>query len=209
MRIYLGELEFPAAPEEFLVEEEGNWAEEELESVGQVLLYRPPKLRRVKFSGIFPAERMGFVQVENLRPPAEYCRMASALAEAKAPSRLVVSGGAEAFSMLAVVERFDRWEQAGEAGDIYFRITLREYREFGKKAIVQKVEGPGQERVSVISSRAGEPEIPQSYMVKKGDTLWAIAKRYLGSGSRYPELAAKNGIKNANLIYPGQVIVIS
>lgn len=45
-----------------------------------------------------------------------------------------------------------------------------------------------------------------TYTVKKGDTLWAIAKKYLGSGTKYQQLATANGISNPNLIYVGQVI---
>lgn len=48
----------------------------------------------------------------------------------------------------------------------------------------------------------------QSYTVKKGDTLWAIAKRYYGDGSKYTKIATASGIKNPNLIYPGQVLTI-
>ena len=35
-----------------------------------------------------------------------------------------------------------------------------------------------------------------NYVVKKGDTLWAIAKKYLGSGTKYPQIASENNIKN-------------
>lgn len=48
-----------------------------------------------------------------------------------------------------------------------------------------------------------------NYTVKKGDTLWAIAKEYLGSGTKYPQIAQENNIKNPNLIYPGQVFKIT
>ena len=48
-----------------------------------------------------------------------------------------------------------------------------------------------------------------TYTVKKGDTLWDIAKTYLGDGTRYTQLAAINGIANADLIYVGQVIKLS
>ena len=41
-----------------------------------------------------------------------------------------------------------------------------------------------------------------NYVVKRGDTLWAIARKYLGSGTKYPQIAQENGIKNPNLIYP-------
>ncbi len=45
-----------------------------------------------------------------------------------------------------------------------------------------------------------------SYVVKSGDTLSAIASRY---GMSTSALASLNGISNANLIYPGQVIKVS
>jgi N-acetylmuramoyl-L-alanine amidase len=44
-----------------------------------------------------------------------------------------------------------------------------------------------------------------TYIVKKGDTLSAIAKLY---GTTYKKLAAYNGIDNPKLIYVGQVIKI-
>lgn len=48
-----------------------------------------------------------------------------------------------------------------------------------------------------------------NYVVKRGDTLWAISEKYLGSGSKYPQIAQENNIKNPNLIYPGQVLKIT
>ena len=41
-----------------------------------------------------------------------------------------------------------------------------------------------------------------------GDTLWGICRRYYGDGSLAWRLAAANGIANANLIRPGQVLAI-
>ena len=50
----------------------------------------------------------------------------------------------------------------------------------------------------------------RTYTIKKGDTLWAIAKKYYGKGSEYTKIynANKNIIKNPDLIYPGQKIKI-
>lgn len=45
--------------------------------------------------------------------------------------------------------------------------------------------------------------------VVKGDTLWGIASKYLGSGTKYTQLAAINNIKNPNLIHVGQIIYLS
>ena len=43
------------------------------------------------------------------------------------------------------------------------------------------------------------------YTVQRGDTLWRIARRYRTCPKR---IARINGIRNANLIYPGQVLKI-
>lgn len=48
----------------------------------------------------------------------------------------------------------------------------------------------------------------RTYTVVSGDTLSGIAQKELGSGARYQEIAAANGIKNPNLISPGQVLII-
>lgn len=45
--------------------------------------------------------------------------------------------------------------------------------------------------------------------VERGDTLWGIARTYLGSGTSYTQLANINGISNPNLIYVGQIIKLS
>ena len=45
----------------------------------------------------------------------------------------------------------------------------------------------------------------RTYTVRSGDNLSSIAARY---GTTYQALAAKNGISNPNLIYPGQVLKI-
>lgn len=47
-----------------------------------------------------------------------------------------------------------------------------------------------------------------TYTVKKGDTLWDIAARYLGSGTKYTQLKKWNGL-SSNTIYPGQVLKLS
>jgi nucleoid-associated protein YgaU len=49
-----------------------------------------------------------------------------------------------------------------------------------------------------------------TYIIKRGDTLWAIAKRYLGSGLRYTSIFEDNRkvIRNPNLIHPKQELTV-
>lgn len=55
-----------------------------------------------------------------------------------------------------------------------------------------------------------EPAQPavQTYTVVSGDTLWAIAERFYGDGSKYQAIADASGIDNPDLIFPGQVLTI-
>lgn len=63
------------------------------------------------------------------------------------------------------------------------------------------------------SSEIPSPENPSGnyntetiyYTVQRGDTLWAIARKY---GTTIQEIAQVNGIQNVNLIFPGQVLRI-
>lgn len=52
-----------------------------------------------------------------------------------------------------------------------------------------------------------EPD-SDTYTIKKGDTLWAIAATHYGNGAQYPEIVKANQpmIKDADEIYPGQVL---
>ncbi|GAA3033522.1 LysM peptidoglycan-binding domain-containing protein [Gordonia defluvii] len=59
-----------------------------------------------------------------------------------------------------------------------------------------------------VADEKPAPAPKQTYTVVEGDTLWAIAERFLGDGNRYPEIAKFNNIANPDLINVGQVVTI-
>jgi len=76
------------------------------------------------------------------------------------------------------------------------------------------------ENIQIIIKRQSQNQIGKSnviitggnilliHTVIKGDTLWYIAKHYLNNPYLYPELAKLSEIKNSDLIYPGDTIII-
>ena len=74
--------------------------------------------------------------------------------------------------------------------------------ESGRYAIMSPI------KVSALSVVGAKPEENyRIHTVVHGDTLWAIAKKYLGNGSRYKEIVSLNGLKN-NVLYSGMKLKI-
>jgi hypothetical protein len=72
----------------------------------------------------------------------------------------------------------------------------------GQRATAQQVA----ERGVPLSELA--PSAPDTYVVKRGDTLWGISGMYLQRPWRWPELWGMNlqALPNPHLIYPGQTL---
>ncbi len=80
-----------------------------------------------------------------------------------------------------------------------------------EKAVLLAGNIKGVEKVNDESFTAPEPEEEtEFYTVKSGDSLSKIAKNYYGNAMKYPVIfeANREVIKDANLIYPGQVLRI-
>jgi nucleoid-associated protein YgaU len=77
--------------------------------------------------------------------------------------------------------------------------------EVAAKEAAPKPGSPGSAATSVAAA-----EDKDVYTIRRGDTLWAIAKRYLGSGLRYPTIFQRNRetINNPNLIHPEQQVKV-
>jgi len=75
---------------------------------------------------------------------------------------------------------------------------------------------PGQRSTAEQVAAAGvplselAPDAPDSYTVKRGDTLWHISSLFLRSPWRWPELWGMNmdQIRNPHRIYPGQMLYL-
>lgn len=84
--------------------------------------------------------------------------------------------------------------------------------ELAREVIAGKY-GNGDARKQALGSRYNEVQArvnkilgtnkAEYYTVKKGDTLWGLAKKYYGNGNQYPKIKSLNGL-TSDTIYAGQ-----
>lgn len=65
---------------------------------------------------------------------------------------------------------------------------------------------PGEVLRITLADNVPSSEMNNTYLVRRGDTLWGIAQMYRTSVAR---LAAMNHISDPNLIYPGEILQVS
>lgn len=178
--------------------------------MGQVNLLKNAGLEEVRFRVLFPGRQYHFVQVEEgFREPSYFLERLKDYKKAQKPVQLIIfrrlADGSQIFcsNVEMGLEEYTIVEQGGEQGDFWVEIALKEYRKM--QSIAYRPVGGGNTLEKQPTQRPAK-ETAKTYVVKKGDNLWNIAKKELGDGSKFGELAKKNGISNPSLIYPGQVI---
>lgn len=65
----------------------------------------------------------------------------------------------------------------------------------------------GQKIKIPVKGNSAATSTVRKHTVKKGDTLWVLAKKYLGNGSRYKEIMTASGI-TSSVLRVGQVLTI-
>ena len=91
-------------------------------------------------------------------------------------------------------------EAAEDGFDVKVGIVLREY------GAAESTKIASEKGFGAMEEKRESREAAESYVVKEGDSLWKICRQQLNDGNRAYEIAVLNGIKNPDLIYPGQVI---
>jgi nucleoid-associated protein YgaU len=80
-----------------------------------------------------------------------------------------------------------------------------------EKAVLMagNVQGVSEVKIDKLQAPPVQAKV-EYYIIKKGDTLSAIAKQFYGKANDYPRIfeANREVIKDANLIFPGQKIRI-
>ena len=168
---------------------------------GQVNLWGGRGLREVRLDTFLPREGSPFFHG---RAPDAILSLLKSWQDSGDPIRLIISGTDinDAFLIEDVSESF----RVG-GGDVWLSLQLREYK-FQSVSQQQTGQAAQTGQAGQTPQREDERITPKTYTVVKGDTLWDIAARFYGSGTKWGVLAEKNGITNPRLLQIGTVLYL-
>lgn len=227
-QFYLDGLLFPVAPEKMTVKIGNQNDTLTLISGQEVSLLKLPGLSKITFSCLLPAVRYPFAQYPGgvFQNPKNYLDKLESLKQTCKPFFFqVIRPGRFQTSFTVSLEDYTITEDASKHGqDVFVDVTLLQYQAYVTKTIQFKADSKGSTTATVSqpSRDTTGKKTTTSYTVKRGDTLWNIAKKYLGSGAKWKtiydankstiEAAAKKmgraSSSNGHWIYPGTVLVI-
>lgn len=219
-QVYLGDLLLPVAPSKIKMKVNGKNKTLELISGQEVNVLNPAGLTEIDFDVLLPAVWYPFGDYEDgFERPDYYLDGLERMKVGKRPVRFIVireSPSGDSFfdtNMSVSLEDYSVAEDAKEGMDITVSVGLKQFVYFGVQQVTvqPKAADPDVGDVTVEAGReaSSAPEL-SSYTVRDGDCLWSIAKRYLGDGSRWPEIYGLNRDKvgNPNVIRAGQVLTM-
>lgn len=171
-------------------------------NTGEVLAIGRKKLKELTITSTFPSRQYPFLLSKKFLEPNACIQKIEKWRLSGKPIRVAIMD--TDINLAMAIESFEYGHADGDgSGDVMFTLSLREYSylnvERSKKATKSRQ----------LKSRPTEKKKSVSnYVVKKGDTLWDLADRNLGSGRRWREIAKLNGIKNPRRLQIGTKLKI-
>lgn len=167
------------------------------------------KIKELSFETLFPKEYDTYCRYINIPDPNEVIKELEKWIEQQEPVRLLITDFD--FNDLVIISSLNVEERAGETGDKYVSLNFRVWRELKIETIPIKVTTITVKTVPLKNNRPTTKSVPKIHIVKYGDTLWGLAKKYYGNGVKWTEIYNKNKTimgKDPNVIKIGQKLVI-
>ncbi len=184
---YLGGVLLPVTPADFILKDKNQNRTVSLVSGSEISLPETTGLCEISFSALLPMVQYPFSIYEGeFKDGMFFAKVLRGMKEKAEPVwfRVLRNEKRVSTDINCVIEELSFKEDALNGGDITCDIVLKQYRDYASR-IIDTESG----RAAAVSS---DRQIPQTVVISQGDTLWTIAKRYYGDGSRYSDIYSNN-----------------
>jgi hypothetical protein len=192
-----GRVRLPVTPGRITVTSPGRSGSVSLIDNTEISIPGGPGLREIAFEALLPNARYPFAVYDGdlFRPANFYLTLLTRLKNAASPFLFTVGGGETELSLEVTLEDFTIVDDAANGRDIEVGIRLREVRSAAARAL----------STGGYTAEAA----PETVVTGPGDTLWSVAKRTFGDGSRWVELASGNRGVPPNRVPAGTVLRVN
>lgn len=232
--LFFDKILFPIAPEKITTKIAGDNKTITLINQSEVNQIKGMKLTEISFDLLLPNQKYPFALYKDgvFHKAKYYLDKLESFKKSKKPFKLKIiriDGKNKTLfdtSMNVTLEGYQIDEDAEQGTDVKVSsIDLKQYKTYGVTTlkVKKKKTSTNKKVVTKKKTTSVKKKTVTQYEVKKGDTLWFIAKKYLGSGNKYKtiynvnkdviEKAAKKhgkaGSANGHWIYPGTKLKIT
>ena len=218
-QVNVGGVLLPVAPDKIDVKVKSKNETVTLIDGAEMDILKTPGLAEISFTAELPGMpgREYAVYEHGYQPPGYYLKELERLATGKQPFALIVAralpDGRSLHNTSAIVSMGDYTitDDAKAGFDTAVKLVFRQYDQKVTYTASMSAALDGTTKVSATRQRVVPPNASvlttTIVTVAAGTTLWAVAKKYLGDGSRWKELAKHNGLSGNEITEDGKIAV--
>ena len=178
-------MQFPVLPSSFEMATTQINTVVNINEIGEINLLGKRGLKSISLSSFFPNQHYNFCKVKPLLPYS-YCNRIEGWKDNNNILRLIITD--TNINIPCTIEGFT-YGEADNMRDVSFKIDLKEYR-------------------VVSTARVTKVYKTTTYKVKKGDTIYSIARKITGNSANAAEIAKQNKLKLSKKLKKGKKLVI-
>lgn len=189
-------IEFPVNPKEYTISYPADHKTYDILDIGEIIVPRLPSLMEVSWDSYFPGNSDDpLIYGHDWMEPGDYVEAIKDAMDNQEICDLVISrynaGGSRMYdtNISAVIADFETTEKGGEAGDVYYKIKFKEYRNYAPiKIPLENNNNTDSSSTSDNSQRAESPALE----LRVGATVMANGTYYSSSYGDKPTGTANN-----------------
>lgn len=207
-------LTLPINPEDISINRTANNDDIDIIGIGKATRKGSPGLKTFSIESFFPGSKSYFYSGVLPKTCIDFINTIWRTDNVNnTVGKITTTGLPVNINMYFVIEEFTYDHKAGEEEDIYYTLSVKEYKPYGVRKVTKKSlkKSSSKSRTKSTAKKSSKSSNSRIYIVKKGDCLWNIAKKCSGKGSNWRQLYNLNKKvigKNPNLIYPGQKLTL-